>query len=58
MKLIQGVHSGWKSWKMNLFSEFAWKSWKAIGFSPALDGKAGIFSFSGLIIINGIIRRK
>ena len=23
-------------------SEFRWNSWKAIGFSPALAGKAGI----------------
>jgi len=40
-----------------LFSEFDWKSWKAIGFSPALAGKAGIL-FLGLIIISSIIRSK
>jgi len=52
--LLQGVHSGWKSWKMSLFQNlgekleshrffscFGWKRWNFI---------------LGLIIVNGIIR--
>jgi len=54
-RILPGVHCGWKSWKMSLFSEFDWKSWKIIGFSPALTGKAGIL-FLGLIIISSSIR--
>ena len=53
--LLHGVHSGWKSWKMSLFSEFGQKNWKTIGLSPALAGKAGILFF-GHIIINSILR--
>ena len=37
---VQGVHSGWKSWKMSLFQHLAGK----VGnhrFLPALAGKAG-----------------
>ena len=37
------------------FLEFGWKSRKAIGFSPALAGKAGNI-FLGLVIFNGSIR--
>ena len=39
--LCQGVHSGWKSWKMSPFSEF-------------LAGKAGILVL-GLILLNSFI---
>ena len=53
----QGIHSGWKSWRMRIFSKFVWKSWKTMRFSPALAGKAGNL-FLSLIIINSIIRRK
>ena len=44
-----------KKLENDFFSEFHWKSWKAIGFSPALAGKAGIL-FLGLIIFSGSMR--
>ena len=57
----EGIHSLLEKLEMleklenEPFSEFDWKSWKAIGFSPALAGKAGIL-FLGLIIISSIIK--